>query len=69
MKRTTILNKANKILQSLQKLQERCNKLLNDVNSSTNYIPPHIDAVLNDLQDLASFDLEDSIVNAYDYEN
>ena len=64
-----ILNEANKILTSLQKLQERSKKLINVASEGKFYIPPHIQDVLNALDDLASFDLEDSIANAYDYED
>ena len=67
MKNLTIINEANKILQSLEKLQARCRKLTLKA-SAKEYIPPHVEEVLSVLDDLASFDLEDAIVNAYDYE-
>ena len=68
MKNKTIIDKANKILISLQKLQDRARKLV-DENVSRNYIPPHIEQLLDTLDGLANFDLEDAVVNAYDYED
>lgn len=67
MKNATIINQANKILTSLQRLQQRARKIVDD-NVSKNYIPPHISQLLDTLDDLANFDLEDAIVTAYDYE-
>ena len=70
MKRITVINEANKILQSLQKLQERCRKLLKKAEYDTpKWYPPHINEVLSTIEDLSNFDLEDAIVNAYDYED
>ena len=68
MKNTTIINEANKILQSLQKLQTRCNNLIYNVSAKRDWLPPHIQNVIDTIDELANFDLEDSIVNAYDYE-
>lgn len=69
MKNTTILNEANKILKSLQSLQNRCEKLFAKAVKDRSYFPPHIQRVLDTIDDLSSFDLEDAIVNAYDYED
>ena len=74
MKNKTILNEANKILISLEKLQQRATKLVNKAegfrpNGNIPYYPPHIEKVLETLEDLASFDLEDCLVSAYDYED
>ena len=63
-----ILNEANKILTSLQKLQERARKIVNNAKETREWLPPHINDVIDTLDDLISFDLEDAIVNAYDYE-
>ena len=68
MKNTTVLNEANKILISLEKLQQRATKLVKKAEDSKPYYPPHIARVLETLEDLASFDLEDCLVSAYDYE-
>lgn len=69
MKNKTILNEANKILQSLQKLQERARKIVvKATNDGIAWLPPHMRDVIGTLDDLVSFDLEDCIVNAYDYE-
>lgn len=69
MKNTTIINQANKILISLQKLQDRANKILNKSGyNEDKWYEPHILDLLETLSDLSHFDLEDSIVNAYAYE-
>ena len=65
-----IINEANKILVSLQKLQERAKKIVvKATDEGVGWYPPHIQEVINTLDDLVGFDLEDCIVNAYDYEN
>ena len=64
-----IINEANKILSSLQKLQARCNNLIYNASENRAWFPPHIQKVIDAIDELSSFDLEDSIVNAYDYEN
>ena len=63
-----IINEANKILSSLQKLQARCNNLIYNASNGREWLPPHIQKVTDTIDDLSNFDLEDSIVNAYDYE-
>lgn len=65
-----IINEANKILVSLQKLQERARKIVvKATDDGIAWLPPHIQEVIDTLDDLVAFDLEDCIVNAYDYEN
>lgn len=64
-----ILNEANKILTSLQKLQKRCNNLIYNACENREWLPPHIQQVIDTIDELSNFDLEDPIVNAYDYEN
>ena len=64
-----IINEANKILSSLQKLQTRCNNLIYNASKDRVWLPPHVQKVIDTIDELSSFDLEDSIVNAYDYEN
>ena len=64
-----IINEANKILTSLQKLQARCNNLIYNASKDREWLPPHIQKVIETIDELSSFDLEDSIVNAYDYED
>lgn len=64
-----ILDEANKILISLRKLQDRARKIVDRACRTRFYTPPHIDNVLDALDELSNFDLEDSIVNAYDYED
>ena len=68
MKNITIINEANKILTSLEKLQTRCNNLIYKVSAKREWLPPHIQKVIEVLDELSNFDLEDVIVNAYDYE-
>ena len=69
MKSITILDQANKILVSLQKLQERARKIVvKATDDGVAWLPPHIQNVVDTLDDLVGFDLEDCIVNAYDYE-
>ena len=67
MTNKSIINQANKILTSLQKLQAKARKIVDD-NVARNYIPPHISQLLDTLDDLANFDLEDAIVNAIYFE-
>lgn len=63
-----IIKEATKILESLTKLQTRCINLVNNANEGRVYLPPHIQNVIDTIEELGSFDLEDSIVSAEDYE-
>jgi len=65
-----IINEANKILVSLERLQERARKIVVEAtDDGIAWLPPHIQKVIDTLDDLVGFDLEDCIVSAIDYEN
>lgn len=69
MRNRTILNRANKILEQLQKLQTKTEQLLRDAKYyESEEHDDHIEDVLVTLDGLASFDLEDSLVIAENIE-
>lgn len=69
MRNRTILNRANKILEQLQKLQIKTEQLLRDAKYyESEEHDDHIEYVLVTLDGLASFDLEDSLVIAENIE-
>ena len=69
MRNRTILNRANKIFEQLQKLQVKTEQLLRDAKYYESEVhDDHIEDVLVTLDGLASFDLEDSLVIAENIE-
>ena len=63
MTKKTLLKESRKILNTLTKLQARINKLT-DFESNDWYITN----LVNTLQDLQDFDLEDAILTAEEYD-
>ena len=67
MRHKTIINEANKIFISLQRLQERCRKLLTEAEKDiSTYYTSYIEDVLEKVEDLSNFDMEDVLVHAYE---
>lgn len=65
MRNKTLINEANKILESLRRLQDRCYKLICKYNNEAKEeAPEHIEELKNALYDLSDYDLEDAIYNA-----
>lgn len=68
MTRKTIIKRAEQIDDMLQKVKDKAQKLLETMDEDgTNYYP-HFKELINTLESLVGFDLEDSIIIAKDYE-
>lgn len=60
-----LLNEANKILDSLRRLQDRCDNIIcKFVAEQKEEQPEHVKEVIRALYDLSDYDLEDAIYNA-----
>lgn len=67
--RKQTIRRAKQINAKLEKLQDEIRLLVSKIEDTQLDILPHINQLKNTLWDLASFDLEDSIINACDYED
>ena len=68
MTRKQAIKRAEQIDNMLKNLQNKVDDLLTNMSKEYMDMYPHMTELMNTLEDLKSFDLEDSIVNAKDYE-
>ena len=68
MTRKQAIKRAEQIDNMLKNLQNKVDDLLTNMAKEYMDMYPHMTELMNTLEDLKSFDLEDSIVNAKDYE-
>lgn len=68
MTRKQAIKRAEQIDNMLKNLQNKVDNLLDQMANEYMDVYPHLHELMNTLEDLKSFDLEDSIVNAKDYE-
>lgn len=68
MTRKQAIKRAEQIDNMLKNLQNKVDDLLTNMSKEYMDMLPHMTELMNTLEDLKSFDLEDSIVNAKDYE-
>lgn len=68
MTRKQAIKRAEQIDKMLKNLQNKVDELLDNMTEGYMDMYPHMQQLMNTLEDLKSFDLEDSIINAKDYE-
>ena len=68
MTKKQAIKRAEQIDNMLKNLQNKVDSLLDQMSAEYMDMYPHLNQLMNTLEDLKSFNLEDSIITAKDYE-